>query len=436
MRRWLVLLVACLAGATQLVACGADDAEPPEGSPAQPLAAPICSAVTYGGPGRPRFLIVVSSGFQGIYKGHGVQTAQAMKMVLAERGWRAGEYTVGMQACEETDAKTDSPSPAKCARNARAFARNPSVLGVVGPLTSNCAAHMLASLNEAPDGPLAVVSGGNTYVGLTRSGPGTAEGEPERYLPTGRRGYARLAPTDDVQGAANALHARRLGVTSAFVVEDGSPYGRGLAASFRHAAEALGLRLAGTARWSADAGGYRPLAARVHRTSADAVFVAGDIAANGPKLIADLSAVLGRGVQLMAGDSFNLPAPIIEAAGAGAEGLRISIAVLPNRSLPPAGRRFAAEFEKRFSQRPCCFSVHDAQGTRMLLDAIARSGGRRARVSANLMQSRVEDGLIGDFAIDRNGDTTLNRMGIYRIRRGRLQFETAITPAPELLGRE
>lgn len=435
MRRRLALF---LVSATALVACGAedDDRQAPSGPPARPVAAPICSDVTYGGRGRPRLLIVVSSGFQGVYKGHGVQTAQAMKMVLAERGWRAGEYTVGMQACEETDAETGAPSPAKCARNARAFARNRSVVGIVGPLTSNCATHMLAALNTAPDGPLAVISGGNTYVGLTRSGPGTAPGEPERYFPTGRRGYARLAPTDDVQGAANALHAQRLGATRAFVVEDGSPYGRGLAASFRYAGERLGLHLAGTARWSAETPNYRPLATRIRGTGADAVFIAGDIAANGPKLIADLSAGLGRGVQLMAGDSFNLPAPIVEAAGAGAEGLRISIAVLPNRRLPRAGRRFAAEFERRFGQRPCCFSVHDAQGTRMLLDAIARSGGSRARVAENLMQSRVQDGLVGDFAIDPNGDTTLNTMGIYRIRRGRLRFETAITPAAELLGRE
>jgi branched-chain amino acid transport system substrate-binding protein len=387
------------------------------------VAAPICSDVTYGGRGRPRLLIVVSSGFQGILKGHGVQAAQAAKMVLAERGWRAGDYTVGMQACEETDAETDQPSPAKCARNARAFARNRSVMGMIGPLNSNCAIHMLATLNTAPDGPLAVISGSNTYVGLTRSGAGTAPGEPERYVPTGRRGYARLAP-------------QRLGATRAFVVEDGSAYGRGLAASFRYAVERLGLDLAGAARWSAEARSYRPLATRIRDAGPDVVFIAGDIAANGPKLIADLSAELGRGVLLMAGDSFNLPTPIVEAAGAGAEGLRISIAVLPNRSLPPAGRRFTAAFEKRFGQRPCCFSVHDAQGTRMLLDAIARSGGSRARVAENVMESRVQGGLIGDFAIDRNGDTTLNTMGIYRIRRGRLKFETAITPAPELLGRE
>ena len=103
---------------------------------------------------RPQVLIVSHSVFQGPYKGHGVQNAQAIKMVLAERGWRAGPYSVGMQACEEADAKTGVPSPEKCARNARAFARNRDVLGVIGPLTSNCAVHMLAPLNKAPDGPL------------------------------------------------------------------------------------------------------------------------------------------------------------------------------------------------------------------------------------------------------------------------------------------
>ena len=82
------------------------------------------------------------------------------------------------------------------------------------------------------------------------------------------------------------------------------------------------------------------------------MFVAGDVSANGPELIAYITAVLGCEVHVMAGDWFNVPAELVEAAGAGAEGLRISIAVLPTRMLPPAGRRFAAEFERRFSQRP------------------------------------------------------------------------------------
>jgi hypothetical protein len=80
--------------------------------------------------------------------------------------------------------------------------------------------------------------------------------------------------------------------------------------------------------------------------------------------------------------------------------------------------------------------VHDAQATQILLDAIAQSGGSRARVAEAVMRTRVRGGLVGDFAIDRNGDTTLTTEGIYRITGGRLVFETAITPATDLLGRE
>lgn len=365
-----------------------------------------------------------------------MQTGQAIKMVLAQRGWRAGPYTVGLQMCEETSAQTGLPSREKCARNARAFAQNPSVIGLVGPLTSHCAVHMLAILNRAPDGPLATISGGNTYVGLTRSGAATAAGEPHKYAPTGHRGYARLAPTDDVQGAADALYAQRLGARRAFVVEHDDPYGRGLAGAYRAAAERIGLAIVGSARWSERSRSHRAIGERARAARADTVFVAGDIAADGPQLIADLTAVLGHDVLFFAGDSFNLPEPLVEAAGSRVDGLRISIAVLPNAQLPPAGRRFAQEFERRFAQRPCCFSVHDAQATHMLLDAIARSAGRRSRVSQLVMQTRVRNGLIGDFAIDDNGDTTLNEIAIYRIERGRLRFETAITPAREHLGRK
>ena len=418
------------------VACGgAENSAPAGGPPARPVASAICSPVSYGGPGRPRFLVVNNYSYQGPYKGHGVQTGQAIKMVLADRGWRAGPYTIGMQACEETSARTGHPSAEKCQRNARAFAHNPSVLGVIGPLTSYCAASMLPILNRAPHGPLADISGSNTYVGLTRAAAGTtAAGEPQRYFPTGQRSYARLAPTDDVQGAADALVAQRLGLRRAFVLDDRSPYGTALAGSFRSAASRLGVGVVGTAHVSPAAHDYRALAGRVRAAHPTVVFVAGELGNAGPRLIAQLTAVLGPHVRLIGGDAFS-PAPLVEAAGPRVDGMILSIAVLPTTSLPPSGRRFAAEFQKRYTQLPCCYSVHDAQATELLLDAIAKAGGNRARIARYLIGARVQDGLLGDFQIDRNGDTTLNTIGIYEIRAGRLRFERAVTPPSELLNR-
>ena len=50
---------------------------------------------------------------------------------------------------------------------------------------------------------LAEVGPGNTYVGLTRTGPGIPNDEPERFEPTGRQTFFRLAAPDDLQGRAH-----------------------------------------------------------------------------------------------------------------------------------------------------------------------------------------------------------------------------------------
>jgi hypothetical protein len=41
---------------------------------------------------------------------------------------------------------------------------------------------------------------------------------------------------------------------------------------------------------------------------------------------------------------------------------------------------------------------------------------------------RVDDGYVGNFSIDRYGDTTRTNMGVYKGEDGRLRFQTAITP--------
>jgi branched-chain amino acid transport system substrate-binding protein len=353
--------------------------------------------------------------------------------VLDERGWRAGDYRVGLQVCNEVPAGGDAPSPAKCRRTARAFARNRSVLVVSGVQTSSCAVEMAAILNRARGGPLPVLAAGPTYLGLTRSGPGVGRDEPGRYFPTGRRSFLRLSPPDDAQAAAGALYAKDEGASRVFVLNDNEPYGFGVSEAFRLAAERIGLRVAGTGRWG-PARDYRGVAERVKRAGADAVYLGGYPFGNAPRLVKDLREALGPEALILAPDAWNNLAPV-EAAGDAAEGFTPTIAVLPNDQLPPAGRDFAAEFEDRFGARPCCFSVHAGQATQMMLDAIADSDGSRAQVLENLFDARVEDGYVGDFEIDRYGDTTLNTIAVYRIEDGRLRFQTAITPPPELLAR-
>jgi branched-chain amino acid transport system substrate-binding protein len=418
-------------------ACGDSGKDQPTPGAARPLATTICGPVTYGGEGRPQVLIANSGPLQGPMSDHGVQNAQAVKMVLAQRDWRAGKLTVGVQVCDEASAASPLPSPAKCARNAKAFAADPSVVAVLGPVTSTCTAAMLPIVNRAPGGPLPVISMSNTYLGLTRAGPGVAEGHPDALYPTGEHSFVRMAPADDLQGAAGALYAQRLGVRRPYVLHHDEAWGVGVATAFRTAATRLGMDVAGMDEWDRRARDYTAMAQRVRRARADGVYLAGyAIADNGARLIKDLRAKLGPDVSILAPDGFNEPAALVEGAGAGAEGVVITLAAIPTQKLPPAGLRFAREFEQRFGALPCCYSVYSAQAAHALLDAIAASDGSRAGVLRNLFRTKVRGGLLGDFAIDRYGDTTLTEIAVYRVHGARLRLATTLSPSSDLLDRK
>ena len=227
---------------------------------------PACSDVHYRAGQRPRFVLVSTLPFQGVIRAEALQMSEAIQLVLARAGYRAGAYTVGYQACDDSTTQAGASVDERCAANGRAFARAPTVIGVIGPMYSSCTASLLAVVNRLTNGALGVLSPANTYVGLTHGGPGAARGDPQRYYPSGRRDYARIAVADDAQGAANVLLARRLGVRRAYVLHDGSLYGTGLAAVFRRAARASGIEVTGVRAWDPTARGYGRLARTVRQT--------------------------------------------------------------------------------------------------------------------------------------------------------------------------
>jgi branched-chain amino acid transport system substrate-binding protein len=144
-----------------------------------------CSPIYYGAGRRPDVLVSSDLPLQGAARGVGSRMAAAIKLILRQNGFRAGRYAVGYQSCDDATVNTFPGGGTRCANNATAYANEASLVGVVGPLASGCAAEQLSVLNEAPQGPLAMVSPTNTYVGLTKGGPGSRPGEPGRYFPTG-----------------------------------------------------------------------------------------------------------------------------------------------------------------------------------------------------------------------------------------------------------
>jgi branched-chain amino acid transport system substrate-binding protein len=272
---------------------------------------------------------------------------------------------------------------------------------------------MIPILNRAPNGPIGMISPANTYVGLTHPGPGTAAGEPGKYYPTGKRNYIRIVAADDFQGAADGLLAKNvLHAKSIFILNDKEAYGLGVATNLRNAVQKLGgVKVAGFTAWDPKASSYEALATKIQSSGAKAVFLGGLICENGGKLIKDLRATLGNGVTIMAPDGFTPISADVQGAGAAAEGMTVSVAGLPNAQLKGTGKAFVKAFHKAF----------------------AKSDGSRASVAANLLKTKITNGILGSFSINHNGDTTSNPVTIYRIKGGQSTTFKVIVPPVSLV---
>jgi ABC-type branched-subunit amino acid transport system substrate-binding protein len=115
--------------------------------------------------------------------------------------------------------------------------------------------------------------------------------------------------------------------------------------------------------------------------------------------------------------------------------MTVSTPGVPPKALTGPGARFVSGFGATIGQIPEHYSVYAAQATQLLLDALARSDGTRASVNHELFTSRVHNGILGDFAITPSGDTTTNKVTIYRLTAGKLKYLTVITPPPNLIKR-
>lgn len=401
------------------VTAGPESASTSEASGVRSLPTSICEPVVAGA-GESDLLVVSDLPLQGGIRITATQMAQAITFALRERGFRAGKFRVAYQSCDDSIARTGLFDETKCATNAKAYVENSDVVGVIGTLNSPCALAALPVLNTAEGGPLAMVSPLNSFVGLTRAGPGVHPTLPAALYPTGRRNYVRVYPTDDLQGAALALLAKDRGRKRVFVLDDGDPgYGRLMATGFETAARKLGLDVRGRAGWDPQARDYEALAQRVARSGATAVFVGGLLDTNAARVVRDLRSRLGQDVDLLAPDGLT-PLPLfVEQAGSAALGTYVSLAGVVTERLPRRGKAFVERFQRTQSGAAVEPSaVYAAQAADVLLDAIARSDGTRTSIVDELSRTKITGGLLGSFGFDENGDITESPVTILQVRSG------------------
>jgi branched-chain amino acid transport system substrate-binding protein len=391
-----------------------------------PLPSSSCGPIVYKGSGSPQYIIASDLPLQGAIRKQTVQISRAMIWALQQKGWKAGSATIGYQSCDDSTAQAGGWDTAKCATNARLYTSNPAVMAVVGTFNSGCAKIEVPILNRAHPGPMLMVSPANTNVGLTKKWD---PGEPQKYYPTGVRNYARVVATDDVQGPADAMWSKAQGYKKVFVLNDKQTYGFGVATTYKKAAVKLGIKVVGFQGWDAKASSYEALANAIKATGAQAVFLGGIACNNGAKLMQDIKSV-DPSIHLQMPDGFSDP----NANGPVANGAFVSVAGEPPKALTGFGATFVKSFGKSIGAEPNPYAAYGAQAMLVAMQAVATHPGDRAAITRAVFGLRVTGGVLGNFTINKAGDTDALLITIYR-QAGKVFIPLkTLTPPANLLG--
>jgi branched-chain amino acid transport system substrate-binding protein len=408
--RWMGGLMAALGGAALAAGCGAS-----------------ASAENHVA-GR-RLTVYVSAPFAGSSASDARAVVGGVQIALDAAHHHEGRYRIALRVLDDATAKSGGWDPGQTSANARRAAADPSTIGYIGEIDSGASAVSIPLLNGAG---IPQISPTSTAVGLTTGGAGAFPGEPEKYYPTQRRTFIRLAPDDAVQAAVQRQAQIEAGCRRTAVLEDGDIDGRDAALTFAALARRSSLRVIGPEPFAA--ADDRAAAASAARSGADCVLVAG-LDDHAAARLSERIAAAAPGTMLFGWSGLAAPAYVDPAAG-GIPGWLAPQLVLTDPGLgtsgqPPAERRFALAYARRYGPPPPA-AVYGYEAMSLLLDAIRRVTGfgrgeaGRAAVLAALLHTRDRHSALGTYSVERDGDTTLHRYGVYRVRDGHLVFWKAM----------
>jgi branched-chain amino acid transport system substrate-binding protein len=220
------------------------------------------------------------------------------------------------------------------------------------------------------------------------------------------------------------------------VLDDGGVDGRDAALTFTAVARRSSLRAVGPVTFAPT--NDRAAAASVARSRADCALITGLDDTGAARLSEDI-ATAAPGALLFGWAGLAAPAYVDPAAG-GIPGWLTPQVVLTDPGVrmqgdPPPARRFAGAYARRYGSPPPT-AVYGYESMSLLLDAIRRAtgGGRgsvgRSAVLDALLDTRDRHSALGIYNVERDGNTTLDRYGVYRVRNGRLVFWKAVPGGP------
>ena len=304
----------------------------------------------------------------------------------------------------------DSARPEVAIRIARALVDDPSVVAVIGHLTSGTSLAAGRVYGEARR-PVVMISPSASSPDLSGINP---------YV-------FRICPTDLSHGAQLARFARQtLGARRVGVIYVADDYGRGLRLSFAAEFRRLGGEIVEEDPALSTTSSLEPYLSRLRQGGGvDAVMLATERA--GAELALRDMGRLGGGVRwaVLGGDALTG----IEAAGPIAEGVRLSTAYLVDR---PGVRndRFVQAYGRAYpGERPDHRGAGAYDIVQLLATVLTDAGTDRRAIRDRLAQIGTDapafEGVTGTIAFDARGDVPAKSVVIGAVRSGRVVTEIA-----------
>jgi len=298
----------------------------------------------------------------------------------------------------------DKGDPATGGTVATQFAANPTLVGVMGHLNSGVTRVAVKIYNAAN---IVQVSPANTAVDLTQMG---------------MTNYFRVCTMDSVQGPAGADYAfKTAGKKIAYVVDDSTAYGEGLAAAWAQQFTADGGTVAGTAKTTDKQTDFKSLVTTIKSKSVDIVYYGGMY--NAGALLSKQMKEGSVAVPLMGGDGMFDPEYIKLAGAANATGDFATSVGLPLAQLPQ-GQAFKAAFDAAYpGQEIAAYDAYSFDAANVIIkaiisvaksmgvDKVATTDGKKAIIAA--VAATDLEGVTGQVKFDANGDTLNKAITVY-----------------------
>jgi branched-chain amino acid transport system substrate-binding protein len=298
----------------------------------------------------------------------------------------------------------DKGDPTTGGNVATQFTSNPNLVGVMGHLNSGVTRVAVKIYNQAN---IVQVSPANTAVDLTTMGMAN---------------YFRVCTVDSVQGPAGADYAfKTAGKKKAFVVDDSTVYGTGLADEWEKQFKADGGAVAGREKTGDKDIDFKSLVSLIKAAGVDIVYYGGIY--NSGALLSKQMKEGGVAVPLMGGDGL-FDGEFIKLAGAAnATGDLATSVGLPTAEMPK-GQEFIAAFEKEYpGEAIAAYDAYSYDAANVIIkgiiaaakelgaDKVTSADGKKAIIAAVAKTSF--DGVTGKVEFDAKGDTTNKAITVY-----------------------